>query len=161
MYSNVIRFVVFHCLCYLQVQSEETGETLRPCVAKSYSFGGYGGVSVLTRGDSVLSTHSAGARLFTKQGKLNLKTLLIACGVMYLFLFNRLCSQFCFLAIKSFKFRVQISVATIRICNTVAHFNTLSIKWFDTTRFVRHGAKCQRSSWCPAGLGCQWYAQCS
>lgn len=56
----------------LQVQSEETGETLRPCVAKSYSFGGYGGVSVLTRGDSVMSTHSAGARLFTKQGLISL-----------------------------------------------------------------------------------------
>lgn len=40
----------------------------RPCVAKSYSFGGYGGsVSVLSRGDSVTSTHSAGPRLLTKQ----------------------------------------------------------------------------------------------
>lgn len=53
----------------IKVQSEETGETLRPCVAKSYSFGGYGGVSVLNRGDSVMSTHSAGPRLLTKQGK--------------------------------------------------------------------------------------------
>ncbi|XP_049823795.1 cAMP-regulated phosphoprotein 21 isoform X3 [Aethina tumida] len=51
----------------IKVQSEETGETLRPCVAKSYSFGGYGGVSVLSRGDSVMSTHSAGPRLLTKQ----------------------------------------------------------------------------------------------
>lgn len=43
-------------------------ESLRPCMAKSYSFGGYGGtVSVLTRGDSVSSTHSAGPRLLTKQ----------------------------------------------------------------------------------------------
>ncbi|XP_057655106.1 cAMP-regulated phosphoprotein 21 isoform X2 [Diorhabda carinulata] len=48
--------------------SEETGEALRPCVAKSYSFGGYGGsVSVLSRGDSVMSTHSAGPRFLTKQ----------------------------------------------------------------------------------------------
>ncbi|CAG9813177.1 unnamed protein product [Phaedon cochleariae] len=48
--------------------SEETGEAQRPCVAKSYSFGGYGGgVSVLSRGDSVMSTHSAGPRLLTKQ----------------------------------------------------------------------------------------------
>ncbi|KAF5274789.1 hypothetical protein FQR65_LT00372 [Abscondita terminalis] len=52
----------------LKVQSVETGSDMpRPCVAKSYSFGGYGGVSVLTRGDSVLSTHSAGPRLLTKQ----------------------------------------------------------------------------------------------
>ncbi|KAF5281814.1 hypothetical protein FQA39_LY05028 [Lamprigera yunnana] len=52
----------------LKVQSVETdSDTPRPCVAKSYSFGGYGGVSVLTRGDSVLSTHSAGPRLLTKQ----------------------------------------------------------------------------------------------
>ncbi|KAK5647275.1 hypothetical protein RI129_002167 [Pyrocoelia pectoralis] len=52
----------------LKVQSVEAGSDLpRPCVAKSYSFGGYGGVSVLTRGDSVLSTHSAGPRLLTKQ----------------------------------------------------------------------------------------------
>lgn len=43
---------------------------MRPCVAKSYSFGGYGGnISVLSRGDSVLSTHSAGPRLLTKQGR--------------------------------------------------------------------------------------------
>lgn len=49
------------------MQSEESNEALRPHVAKSYSFGGYG-VGVLTRGDSVLSTHSAGPRLFTKQG---------------------------------------------------------------------------------------------
>lgn len=52
----------------LKVHSEEVGEeTLRPHVAKSYSFGGYGGVSVLTRGDSCTSTHSAGPRLLTKQ----------------------------------------------------------------------------------------------
>lgn len=51
------------------MQSEEVGaDTLRPCVAKSYSFGGYGGVSVLTRGDSVISTRSEGAKLFIKQG---------------------------------------------------------------------------------------------
>ncbi|XP_017778860.1 PREDICTED: cAMP-regulated phosphoprotein 21 isoform X2 [Nicrophorus vespilloides] len=50
----------------LKVQSEETGEeTHRPCVAKSYSFGGYG--VVLPRGDSMMSTHSAGPRLLTKQ----------------------------------------------------------------------------------------------
>ncbi|CAH0550982.1 unnamed protein product [Brassicogethes aeneus] len=49
----------------IKVQSEDTGETLRPCVAKSYSFGGYGGV--LSRGDSIMSTHSAGPRLLTKQ----------------------------------------------------------------------------------------------
>ncbi|RZB54402.1 cAMP-regulated phosphoprotein 21, partial [Asbolus verrucosus] len=48
-----------------KVLSEETGETLRPYVAKSYSFGGYAGV--LNRGDSVVSTHSAGPRLLTKQ----------------------------------------------------------------------------------------------
>lgn len=48
--------------------SEDPAEALRPCVAKSYSFGGYGGnVSVLSRGDSVMSTHSAGPRLLTKQ----------------------------------------------------------------------------------------------
>lgn len=52
-----------------QVQSVESGsDAPKPHVAKSYSFGGYAG-SVLTRGDSVLSTHSAGARLLTKQGK--------------------------------------------------------------------------------------------
>lgn len=51
----------------IKVHSEDTGETMRPCVAKSYSFGGYGGVSVLNRGDSVMSTHSAGPRLLTKQ----------------------------------------------------------------------------------------------
>lgn len=45
----------------LKVHSEEVGEeTMRPCVAKSYSFGGYGGV----RGDSVI----AGPRLLSKQG---------------------------------------------------------------------------------------------
>ncbi|KAL3288473.1 hypothetical protein HHI36_002916 [Cryptolaemus montrouzieri] len=49
----------------LKVQSEEVSETMRPHVAKSYSFGGYGGV--LNRGDSVMSTHSAGPRLLTKQ----------------------------------------------------------------------------------------------
>lgn len=53
----------------LKVQSVETkSDLLRPCVAKSYSFGGYGGsVSVLSRGDSVMSTQSAGPRLLTKQ----------------------------------------------------------------------------------------------
>nr|XP_008195354.1 PREDICTED: cAMP-regulated phosphoprotein 21 isoform X3 [Tribolium castaneum] len=48
-----------------KVLSEEVGETSRPYVAKSYSFGGYAGV--LNRGDSVVSTHSAGPRLLTKQ----------------------------------------------------------------------------------------------
>ena len=38
----------------------------RPSVAKSYSFGGYTR-GMLSRGDSVISTRSAGARL-TKQG---------------------------------------------------------------------------------------------
>ncbi|CAH1975871.1 unnamed protein product [Acanthoscelides obtectus] len=52
----------------IKVHSEDTAETLRPYVAKSYSFGGYGGsISVLSRGDSVMSTHSAGPRLLTKQ----------------------------------------------------------------------------------------------
>lgn len=53
----------------MKVQSVEArSDSLRPCVAKSYSFGGYGGsVSVLSRGDSVCSTHSAGPRLLTKQ----------------------------------------------------------------------------------------------
>ncbi|KAJ8925531.1 hypothetical protein NQ315_009370 [Exocentrus adspersus] len=51
----------------IKVHSEDTAEALRPCVAKSYSFGGYGGISVLSRGDSVMSTHSAGPRLLTKQ----------------------------------------------------------------------------------------------
>ncbi|KAH1000945.1 hypothetical protein HUJ04_013213 [Dendroctonus ponderosae] len=48
----------------LKVQSEETEQSMRPCVAKSFSFGGYGGggVSILTRGDSVSST-----RLLSKQ----------------------------------------------------------------------------------------------
>ncbi|XP_063918685.1 cAMP-regulated phosphoprotein 21 isoform X3 [Zophobas morio] len=50
-----------------KVLSEEAGETSRPYVAKSYSFGGYAGV--LNRGDSVVSTHSAGPRLLTKQGQ--------------------------------------------------------------------------------------------
>ncbi|CAG9860010.1 unnamed protein product [Phyllotreta striolata] len=50
--------------------SEDPGEAMRPCVSKSYSFGGYGGnLSVLSRGDSVMSTHSAGPRLLTKQGR--------------------------------------------------------------------------------------------
>ncbi|XP_065166582.1 cAMP-regulated phosphoprotein 21 isoform X2 [Atheta coriaria] len=50
----------------LKVQSEDPGEeTMRPCVAKSYSFGGYGGS--LARGDSMMSTHSAGPRLLSKQ----------------------------------------------------------------------------------------------
>ncbi|XP_072388569.1 uncharacterized protein enc isoform X1 [Diabrotica undecimpunctata] len=51
--------------------SEEMGEAQRPCVAKSYSFGGYGGnISVLSRGNSVMSTHSAGPRFLTKQGRI-------------------------------------------------------------------------------------------
>jgi hypothetical protein len=41
--------------------------SLRLSVSKSYSFGGYP-VAVLSRGDSCTSTHSAGARLLTKQG---------------------------------------------------------------------------------------------
>ncbi|XP_044745223.1 cAMP-regulated phosphoprotein 21 isoform X2 [Coccinella septempunctata] len=49
----------------LKVHSEEVGETMRPHVAKSYSFGGYGGS--LSRGDSVTSTHGSGPRLLTKQ----------------------------------------------------------------------------------------------
>jgi encore-like protein len=49
----------------IKVLSEEAGETSRPYVAKSHSFGGYGGC--LNRGDSVVSTHSAGPRLLTKQ----------------------------------------------------------------------------------------------
>ncbi|KAL1501888.1 hypothetical protein ABEB36_007128 [Hypothenemus hampei] len=57
-----------HLRRLLKVHSEETEQSMRPCVAKSYSFGGYGGVSILTRGDSVISTHSApGPRLLTKQ----------------------------------------------------------------------------------------------
>ncbi|XP_063217626.1 cAMP-regulated phosphoprotein 21 isoform X2 [Bacillus rossius redtenbacheri] len=55
----------------LKVESFEGREILkansmRNAVAKSYSFGGYP-VSVLSRGDSCTSTHSAGARLLTKQ----------------------------------------------------------------------------------------------
>lgn len=42
------------------------GAVLRPSVSKSFSFGGYT-KGMLTRGDSVTSTHSAGARLM-KQG---------------------------------------------------------------------------------------------
>lgn len=41
--------------------------SLRLSVSKSYSFGGYP-VAMLSRGDSCTSTHSAGARLLTKQG---------------------------------------------------------------------------------------------
>lgn len=51
----------------LKVHSEEVGETMRPHVAKSYSFGGYGGS--LSRGDSVISTHTNGPRQLTKQGE--------------------------------------------------------------------------------------------
>lgn len=63
--TKLISFVLL-----LQVHSEEAEQSMRPCVAKSYSFGGYGGgVSILTRGDSVISTHSApGSRPLTKQG---------------------------------------------------------------------------------------------
>lgn len=43
---------------------------LRPSVSKSFSFGGYTR-GMLSRGDSVTSTHSAGARL-TKQGETRL-----------------------------------------------------------------------------------------
>lgn len=42
------------------------GAMLRPSVSKSFSFGGYT-KGMLSRGDSVTSTHSAGARLM-KQG---------------------------------------------------------------------------------------------
>lgn len=42
------------------------GSVLRPSVSKSFSFGGYTR-GMLSRGDSVTSTHSAGARLM-KQG---------------------------------------------------------------------------------------------
>lgn len=42
------------------------GGVMRPSVSKSFSFGGYT-KGMLTRGDSVTSTHSAGARLM-KQG---------------------------------------------------------------------------------------------
>lgn len=42
------------------------GAVLRPSVSKSFSFGGYT-KGMLSRGDSVTSTHSAGARLM-KQG---------------------------------------------------------------------------------------------
>lgn len=70
-----------------QVQSVESGgDAPKPHVAKSYSFGGYAG-SVLTRGDSVLSTHSAGARLLTKQGKYFLFSFV---------LFMNVCSSFVF-----------------------------------------------------------------
>ncbi|KAF4526086.1 hypothetical protein B566_EDAN007579 [Ephemera danica] len=59
----------------LKVESFESREhlranSLRQAVSKSYSFGGYsGGVAApsLARGDSLVSTHSAGARLLTKQ----------------------------------------------------------------------------------------------
>lgn len=44
------------------------GSVLRPSVSKSFSFGGYTR-GMLSRGDSVTSTHSAGARLM-KQGLL-------------------------------------------------------------------------------------------
>lgn len=56
----------------IKVESYEGRDTLRAnslrcAMSKSYSFGGYP-VSVLTRGDSCASTHSAGPRLLTKQG---------------------------------------------------------------------------------------------
>ena len=51
----------FECRDMLKANS------LRLSVSKSYSFGGYP-VAVLSRGDSCTSTHSAGARLLTKQG---------------------------------------------------------------------------------------------
>ncbi|XP_060536408.1 cAMP-regulated phosphoprotein 21 isoform X3 [Cylas formicarius] len=61
-------FQARHVRRLLKVHSEDAVETMRPCVAKSFSFGGYGGnASGLTRGDSVMSTHSAGPRLLTKQ----------------------------------------------------------------------------------------------
>lgn len=55
----------------LKVHSEETArdDSMRPCVAKSYSFGGYGDVQG-TRGDS--AHHATGSRLLTKQGNLKL-----------------------------------------------------------------------------------------
>ncbi|XP_069703503.1 cAMP-regulated phosphoprotein 21 isoform X2 [Periplaneta americana] len=56
----------------LKVESFEGRDTLkanslRLSVSKSYSFGGYPVTAVLSRGDSCTSTHSAGARLLTKQ----------------------------------------------------------------------------------------------
>lgn len=100
----------------LQVHSEETEQSMRPCVAKSYSFGGYGGgVSILTRGDSVISTHSApGSRPLTKQGfsvKL-FHNLRLAKLLMVSFRFR---SQFSVMAAQSLEFWLQISVANVRI----------------------------------------------
>ncbi|XP_049542075.1 protein encore-like isoform X5 [Anopheles darlingi] len=57
-------------LLKVQSVSIEGRSDERPCVSKSHSFGGYGGSSQnasLLRGDSITSTKSAGARLFTKQ----------------------------------------------------------------------------------------------
>lgn len=51
------------------------GAVLRPSVSKSYSFGGYT-KGMLSRGDSVTSTHSAGARLM-KQGSAAFASLLL------------------------------------------------------------------------------------
>jgi len=55
----------FECRDMLKANS------LRLSVSKSYSFGGYP-VAVLSRGDSCTSTHSAGARLLTKQGSFSI-----------------------------------------------------------------------------------------
>uniref|UniRef100_A0A182WKH5 R3H domain-containing protein n=1 Tax=Anopheles minimus TaxID=112268 RepID=A0A182WKH5_9DIPT len=57
-------------LLKVQSVSIEGRSDERPCVSKSHSFGGYGGSSQnasLLRGDSITSTKSASARLFTKQ----------------------------------------------------------------------------------------------
>ncbi|XP_058066042.1 protein encore [Anopheles bellator] len=57
-------------LLKVQSVSIEGRSDERPCVSKSHSFGGYGGSSQnasLLRGDSITSTKSAGARLFSKQ----------------------------------------------------------------------------------------------
>ncbi|XP_059471552.1 cAMP-regulated phosphoprotein 21 isoform X2 [Neocloeon triangulifer] len=59
----------------LKVESFESRDILRSnsmrqAVSKSYSFGGYSGGTTapsIARGDSMVSTHSAGARLLTKQ----------------------------------------------------------------------------------------------
>lgn len=110
--TKLINFVLL-----LQVHSEEAEQSMRPCVAKSYSFGGYGGgVSILTRGDSVISTHSApGSRPLTKQGlsvefkkKKNSVTEL-------LMVYVRFRSQFSVVASQPLEFWLQVSVANVGI----------------------------------------------
>lgn len=62
-------------LLKVQSMSSESRQDGRPSVSKSHSFGGYGGPppsgGPLTRGDSINSTRSAGARLFPKQDSIN------------------------------------------------------------------------------------------